>query len=291
MGGVARTREVIELSSSRRLRTALARGDIVRLSRGWLGLPSRERAERAARSHDGVVSHASAALLHGWPVVTVPDLPQVTVPIGTPAPDEPDEVAEVFQSALLPRDIHGMSTSPLRTVIDCAHDLAFHEALAIADSALREESVSRETLLEAATRCSSGCRCRQVAAYADEGAANPFESVLRAHCISIGLAVVTQWEVRSDGMTLHPDLANPLLGIAAEADSYTHHGMEKVDFVRDVVRYNALVVAGWLVLRFTYEQVMNNPGYVQRLLRWAVARQRSDQADTSNMAGGPNTLS
>jgi very-short-patch-repair endonuclease len=68
-------------------------------------------------------------------------------------------------------------------------------------------------------------------------------------------------------LTLHPDLANPILGIAVEADSYTHHGMEKVDFLRDCERYNALTAAGWRVLRFAWEQVMGNRDYVIRTLQ------------------------
>jgi len=31
---------------------------------------------------------------------------------------------------------------------------------------------------------------------------------------------------------------------------------------RDCVRYNALTVAGWVVLRFTWSQVMQSPAYV-----------------------------
>lgn len=249
--------------------TALTRGDLVRLSHGWVGVPARERSERAAASHGGVVSHTSAALIHGWPVITVPDLPRVTVPPGAPRVAEPDEVADVTEATLLPRDIHGRVTSPLRTILDCAHDLPFRDALAVADSALRSEALTRSDLLRAV--CAAECDCRRVAAYADGRAANPFESALRALCIEIGLAVVPQWEVEADGMTLHPDLANPMLGLAIEADSYTHHGMTRTDFARDLVRYNALAATDWLILRFSYEHVMEHSDYVRRTLRAAIA--------------------
>lgn len=290
LGGIARSRDVQKVSSKRRLLTALARGDLVRLNRGWVGVPARERAERAAASHGGVVSHTSAALVHGWAVITVPDLPRITVPPGTPAVAEPEEVAEVTEATLLPREIHGRLTSPLRTVFDCAHDLPFRDALAVADSALRSEVLTHDDLLHAAARCAAGCRCRRVAEYADGRAANPFESALRALCIEIRLCVVPQWEVEADGMTLHPDLANPMLGLAVEADSYTHHGMEKADFARDLVRYNALAVTGWLVLRFTYEQVMSKPDYVRKLLRAAVAHQMAALGDPIQTSGGSDTL-
>jgi very-short-patch-repair endonuclease len=37
------------------------------------------------------------------------------------------------------------------------------------------------------------------------------------------------------------------------------------------VRYNALVTAGWTVLRFTWEQVMFSPDVVVRTVRAAMA--------------------
>ena len=36
---------------------------------------------------------------------------------------------------------------------------------------------------------------------------------------------------------------------------------------RDARRYNAFVVAGWLVLRFAYEDVMHDPLFVREVLR------------------------
>ncbi len=49
--------------------------------------------------------------------------------------------------AALPRsDIDGWATSKVRTVLDCATELPFDEALAVADSALRHGDVTREEL-------------------------------------------------------------------------------------------------------------------------------------------------
>jgi very-short-patch-repair endonuclease len=59
-------------------------------------------------------------------------------------------------------------------------------------------------------------------------------------------------------------------GIVLEADSWTWHA-EKRDHDRDCARYNAMVVAGWVVLRFTWEHVMNSPEYVVRTIRGASA--------------------
>jgi hypothetical protein len=43
-------------------------------------------------------------------------------------------------------------TDPVRTVIDCARDLPFDEALAVADSALRSGKVGPDALRQAAAR-------------------------------------------------------------------------------------------------------------------------------------------
>ena len=55
-----------------------------------------------------------------------------------------------------------------------------------------------------------------------------------------------------------------------EADSFEFHAARK-GFDRDCRRYNALVVRGWLVLRFTWEQVMFEPGLVASTVRALVA--------------------
>lgn len=60
-----------------------------------------------------------------------------------------------------------------------------------------------------------------------------------------------------------PLAANPFR-LALEADSFEFHTVRKAH-ARDRVRYIALTVAGWRVLRFTWDQVMVSPGYV-----WAV---------------------
>ena len=68
------------------------------------------------------------------------------------------------------------------------------------------------------------------------------------------------------GITYHPDLAEPFAGLAIEANSWTHHA-SKGDHDQDCRRYNALVVGGWIVLRFTWEQVMFAPDDVVATVR------------------------
>ena len=69
--------------------------------------------------------------------------------------------------------------------------LAFDEALAVADSALRSGAVTAEELRSASARLrGTGSRAaRLVAQYADHRAANPFESVLRALALLEGFTL------------------------------------------------------------------------------------------------------
>jgi very-short-patch-repair endonuclease len=111
-------------------------------------------------------------------------------------------------------------------------------------------------------------RCLRVAELADGRAANPFESVLRAVAIGVeGLRVEPQ--VWVDGVG-RPDLVDESLGLVIEADSFEFHGRRRA-LKRDCERYNALVVRGWLVLRFTWEHVMFEPDQVRDVLAAIVA--------------------
>ncbi|MFL6131664.1 MAG: endonuclease domain-containing protein [Nocardioidaceae bacterium] len=162
-----------------------------------------------------------------------------------------------------------------RTVIDCARDLPFDEALTVADSALRHGNVTQERLLALAERVATTGRaqCLRVAREASGLAANPFESVLRAISLDIpGLRVRPQVVIDEDGFVGRPDLVDDRSRVVLEAESFEFHG-HRIALRRDCERYNALALRGWLVLRFSWEHVMHDPAYVANCLRNA-AQQR-----------------
>lgn len=196
LGGVASTAELVAVSSRRKVRSALGRGEVVRVGRDRLALPAREHGVRAARALNGYLSHASAALHHGWEIWSQPDLPRVMLPRGRTVPHELPELAEIGVRHLPSSDRDGWATSYLRTVLDCARDLPFVEALAVADSALRSGDLMVDNLEAAAARLTRAgdARVRRVLLLADLRAANPFESALRALAIQSGLDVIPQYE-------------------------------------------------------------------------------------------------
>jgi very-short-patch-repair endonuclease len=159
-------------------------------------------------------------------------------------------------------------TSKIRTVVDCARKLSFDEALAVADSALGSGNIGKEQFetAAAALRGRGAPEARRVAQAADGRAANPFESVLRAIVLEFpALHVVPQAPVDTSGLTYHPDLVDVASRIVIEAESWGWHA-DQPTHSRDCVRFTLLTVAGWRVLRFTWEQVMHSPSYVRRVL-------------------------
>ncbi len=109
-----------------------------------------------------------------------------------------------------------------------------------------------------------------MAAAADGLSANAFESVLRAIGTGVpGLRLRPQVVVAVDPV-LRPDLVDTAQRLVVEADSFTWHGGRQA-LVADCRRYNRLVLAGYRVLRFTWEDVMLRPDLVGSELAAAVA--------------------
>jgi hypothetical protein len=277
LGGVATRAQLLRACSRHALHKALASGEVVRSSRNRYTLPETDAARATAHALSGALCLTSAALVHGWAVKQPPDRPQVAVARGRRvAPGTP---AEVKRFRLGTDDVREGVTTPDRTLLDCLRELPFDEALAIADSALR--SGYRRARMLALVRDARGpkaARMRAIAALATDKAANPFESVLRAIALGVGgLSVRPQVSLhRRDGSIVgggrflgRPDLVDEVLRIVIEADSFEWHG-DRAALRRDAQRYNAFVVAGWLVLRFSWEDVMFDPDLVREVLVAAV---------------------
>jgi very-short-patch-repair endonuclease len=268
LGGVATTEALLRHTSKSRIRVALKRRRIVRDGRGRYSLPGVDEAYRSANRLGGVLSEDSAAQAHGWKLKHVPVSPCVTVRRKRNLKPHQRRGVRVRYVDLDPDDVNGLVTRPVATVIGCAARMPFDEALAIADSALREGAVTKEELIRAAEAQPARyrARCLRVAEAADGRADNPFESVLRAIALQVvGLTVEPQQWV---GATGRADLVDKRLRLVVEADSFAFHGRRWM-LKRDCERYNAFVLDGWLVIRFAYEHVMSEPHYVAQVLRAA----------------------
>jgi hypothetical protein len=161
---------------------------------------------RAAVVHlaaDVVVSHVSAALLHGLPVWAVP-LDRVHVTRNRASGGRRGRVVHVHVAPLHAPDVvvvDGVSvTSVARTIVDIARSVPFERAVVIADAALAMKLVTAVDLAVAllATTGWPGIRnARRVLAFSDGLSESVGESRSRVAIWRAGLPTpVLQWEVR-----------------------------------------------------------------------------------------------
>lgn len=268
LGGVADRKTLLRLTSRRRLRTSLARGEVVKAGRYGFALVTAQAGLRAARALTAIASHESAAIYHGWEVKLPPERPHVIVPRHRKVPEHRRRGVHLWFRDLADHEHDGLATNKERTVIDCARDLPFDQALAVADSALRHGDVTKDRLLARALAIPTRGRAKamRVVLAADGRAANPFESVLRAIALDVpGLAVEPQVVITEHAYTARPDLVDRAKRLVIEADSFEFHSTRKA-LRRDIERYTNLVVRGWIVVRFAWEHVMFEPEYVRSCL-------------------------
>lgn len=180
-----------------------------------------------------VVSHVSAAVLHGLPVWNLP-LRRVHVTRDARAggrvtdslhvhvaPLEASEVVQVGGSTV---------TSVARTVVDLARSAPFEEAVVIADGALHAGLIDPAALLAAQVRSArwpGGPGALRVVEFADGLADNPGESRSRVGMWRAGLpSPVLQWIVwtRDGEYVGRVDFAWPKLRTVGEFDGKVKYG-------------------------------------------------------------------
>jgi very-short-patch-repair endonuclease len=288
LGGACARATLVARCGRAAVDVALRDGTLVRVGRGRYALRTASAAVVAAASYDGVISMRSAAQRHGWGQKQVPEKPDVTFPRTRHLPPSARDVLTPHWSDIAPEDVVDGMTGVRRTLVDCMRMLPLEESLPIVDSALRAGDVTLAEL-QAIARSMRGrgrARAMGVAAMATARASNPYESTLRAIAATVpGLTVQAQLPIRtSSTVILHPDLADRALGIVIEAESFEWHG-KRAALTRDCVRYNAFTMLGWIVVRFSWEQVMFQPAYVHAVLERVVVLAHRH----ANVARGPTT--
>lgn len=301
-GGVAGWRRLADAGVSRRsLGAAVAAKEVVRAGRGVYVLPGTHPVHVAAVLVGGYVSHTSAASFWGIDLV---DLPGAHVAV----PENRSRIAAidaiVHRVSLRPTDTVFAPipvTTPLRTVLDCARMLPVHEALVIADSALRMGLVDESSLRECVglTR-GPGCRrARRVLLAASDLAESPGESLARYVFMTDKRLPEPslQHEIRRDGhLVARVDLAvvrwrGRPVRLAIEHDGFAYHS-DRSAFRKDRFRRNAIERAGWALLELTYEDVLYNRSrsadliFATLLERWQADRASSEASGEGALQAG-----
>lgn len=243
----------------RALARALSQGRLVALGRSLVAVPDLPEPQQSALSVGGVLSCASAAGVHGLPLIAARRSLHVTVPRSTSGRWGRAVVVHRRDVACLDG-----ATTLARTAADCARCLPELEAVAVVDAVLNR---GVELDLVVAELFGRGARAaRAVVAMADGRSQSSGESVARVSLVRAGLQVEPQVFIADVGWV---DLL--VEGrVVVEVDGFAYHADAK-QFAIDRRRDATLVSMGYRVLRFTWVDVVTRPAYVVEMVRRAVA--------------------
>ncbi|QNG20169.1 type IV toxin-antitoxin system AbiEi family antitoxin domain-containing protein [Rhodococcus triatomae] len=240
---------------------------------------------------DLVLSHVSAAILHGFTVWNVP-LERAHVIRDKPTGNSISNSRIVHAGRLAPGDVTDLRgtavTTPARTVADLAATLPFEQALVIGDHALRTAHLVPEDIAHALHPSHPGSRkaCR-VARFLEPGSESVGESRSRAAFIREQLPLpVTQADV-FDAAGNHLGRVDFLWkedGVIGEFDGRIKYGrlVPEGSTPEDVLwaekrREDALRAAGWQIVRWTWDDLSNTDELTARI-RAALLRGRQAAA-------------
>lgn len=285
-GGVFSMQEAIALGLPKTtLQRRIDDGIFVRVGRGMLALPgTATRSDLAMRAAlkllNGVVSHQSAARIHGF--AAIPESPPSITVSHRSSYSFPEVV--VHQSTDLlgghVMDIGGMSvTTPVRTLVDLAKVLGPRRLERVIEGALAAGKVDLDEFVDLVMTLSrQGKRgMKMLHAIINErllGTAVSDTQLERGLFELIDRAGLPRPTRQFHAPWLRPlngrvDFAYVDFKIVIEADSRRWHLLFDA-FEVDKTRDNAAQIAGWIVLRVTWRMIKDEPEAVIRTIREAL---------------------
>lgn len=222
-----------------------------------------------------VVSHRAAAALHGWPSFHV-GLVELTSP-GAP---NYRSFATIHRTRdVVAEDVTVVDgfpvTTPVRTALDMASLLRRRRLEWLIDDLLAAQAFTGDELhrlfLRVARRGKPGMgNVRFVLESRGPGYVAPasrLERLLLDVLLDAGLPEpVRQHPLPSRAGPGRVDFAYPEYRLLIEADSRRWH-TRSADFETDRQRDNEATAVGWAILRFTWLQLTESPGWVGRIVR------------------------
>jgi hypothetical protein len=237
-----------------------------------------------------VVSHLSAAVVHGLPVFA-DQLDHVQLTRDDVAGGKRRGRVHLHAAPLDPTEvvvINGITTTSMaRTVVDVARSLAFDRAVVVGDAALRQ-TLDTTALADSVGRAAGRpgvAQARRVCGFLDPRSESPGESLSRVVLHEAGIPAPTpQYSVYGSGGRLagRADFGWEEQRTLGEFDGRTKYGRllkpgESTEDVlyREKLREDALRDLGWQVVRWTWADLRHPATIADRLLR---AFQRSARA-------------
>lgn len=300
-------------SAGRALSRGVARGTHLRLRRGvhveaavWRRLTKEERlllrivAIAATAPTRPVLSHWSAALLHGLPIARrAAELVDLAVEGNRNRTVAGARVHRLALDGDEVVEIDGvLCTSLIRTVVDLARDTGFEEAVVVADVALRVLGPDGRTRIgDAADRSDrrrGAVRLQRVLAFADPRSGSPGESISRVRMDRLGfIRPDLQVPIETDGVVEYADFGWDEVDGAGEFDGEVKYRDERYRGGRDVVevviaekdRENRVRRRRPRFARWVWADLM--AGRLERILReTGIPKRRDTGGDTGGGGGG-----
>ena len=241
----------------------------------------RVHATLAGLRRPAVVSHVSAAAVHGLPLWGLP-LQRVHITRRPPARGDVDTRLHSHVARLTDDEVVSVGglvvTSLARTVVDIGRTAGFGPALAVADAGLRSGRITR-TQLSTVVEAGAGTRgtrlARRVVEAADGRSESVGESRSRAlmHLLRLPLPDL-QVEIRDDDGVLlgRCDFGWQDAGMLGEFDGRVKYGrlLKPGQNGGDVVfeekrREDALRDEGWGMVRWVWRDLDDGPAFARRL--------------------------
>ncbi|WP_164737327.1 endonuclease domain-containing protein [Georgenia sp. SYP-B2076] len=272
VGGVGKRANVARSARLRReLASALAEGMVLDLGAGWLATADTQAALVKARRFNATVTCVSAAGFYGLQVLREPAHVHLAVPRSRgcrPRPSRPTTGVYLHRESAWTRPVDPrVPLAPiaevLTRVLRCQPE---EHAIVVVDSALNKNMIRKEELVRALVGPGSA-HARVALDRCDRRSRSAIET--RARLI-----------LRADGLDVRAGVVIAGVGevdllvegrVVLECDGYAFHSSRR-QFGEDRRRDRALVAAGYLVLRFTAEEIMNRPELVVEEVRRALAR-------------------
>lgn len=272
-GGVARHAELVGSVPRRALADAVGRGVVVHLPGGVYLLPGTPRPLVTAAVHNGVLACVSAAQHHGLAVLVPPAVPHVAVPRARGAAASParGQFPAVRHRCDVTRRSGRAVTSVPEALARMLLCMPADEALVSLDSALHTGRAALAAVARALPATAPSDR-RLLLRLADGRAASPTETLARLALRASGMRVEVGVPITDVGFV---DLL--VEGrFVVELDGFAYHSGRR-EFAADRRRDRALVARGFVVLRFTYAEVVGDSACVVRAVRVAMSAQRAVQ--------------
>lgn len=236
------------------------------------GDPTLRLAAVAAWNPDAVVLGAAAARATFWPELRAP---RIEVASATRIHRPGYSFSNVVVPPELVRRRPGLTVlAPAAAAVDLAGQLGPD----VIDTALRSRRITLDQLWDALRSMPNRPGNRGRRRIMIESRTNPWSAAERLAHREFRTRGLTGWVanapvVTSNGELYYLDLRFRGVNLAVEIDGRIHQLDRKV-FEQDRVRQNDLVRDGWIVLRFTYRQLCDDPQGVVDLVRQVLARAR-----------------